>query len=96
MRGRLAVALAVAASLAASPARADDPSRVWRTIETPHFFIHFYTLPHGGGEEPVHGPAIPGLGGQQEGRDLARGRRFPFRRRRLGGHPVGREHSPDP
>ncbi len=52
MRVRLAVALAVALSVAGT-ARADDPSRVWRTIETPHFYIHFYTLPHGGGEEPV-------------------------------------------
>ncbi|HEX9103444.1 MAG TPA: hypothetical protein VF997_14630, partial [Polyangia bacterium] len=51
---RLAVAVAVAFTLAlASPARADDPARVWRTIETEHFYIHFYTLPHGGGEEPV-------------------------------------------
>lgn len=51
---RLAVAVAIASSLVApAPARADDPSRVWRTIETEHFYIHFYTLPHGGGEEPV-------------------------------------------
>lgn len=51
---RLAVAVAVAVLLALpSPARGDDPARVWRTIETPHFHIHFYTLPHGGGEEPV-------------------------------------------
>ncbi|HWE31675.1 MAG TPA: DPP IV N-terminal domain-containing protein, partial [Polyangia bacterium] len=56
-----ALGLAVAAALAVvtlvlvaeGAARADDPARVWRTIETPHFYIHFYTLPNGGGEEPV-------------------------------------------
>ena len=53
-RLRLVVAVALAfVSLATGRARADDPARVWRTIETPHFYIHFYTLPHGGGEEPV-------------------------------------------
>ena len=53
---RLAVAVTLAFTIAAAlapAARADDPARVWRTIETPHFYIHFYTLPHGGGEEPV-------------------------------------------
>jgi hypothetical protein len=50
----VAVVVAIAVMLGiASPARADDPARVWRTIETEHFYIHFYTLPHGGGEEPV-------------------------------------------
>jgi WD40-like Beta Propeller Repeat len=44
---------AVVLCLAASSARADDPARVWHTIETAHFLIHYYTLPHGGGEEPV-------------------------------------------
>jgi hypothetical protein len=54
LRPFVAVAVALSLALAAAPgARADDPSRVWRTIETPHFYIHFYTLPHGGGEEPV-------------------------------------------
>lgn len=51
---RLAVAVVVAFTIGLPrPARADDPARVWRTIETEHFYIHFYTLPHGGGEEPV-------------------------------------------
>jgi hypothetical protein len=39
------VMMAVAAAivlLAARPARAGDPDRVWRTIETEHFAIHFY------------------------------------------------------
>lgn len=52
----LALAFALSSALAlVAPgvARADDPSRVWRTIETAHFYIHFYTLPHGGGEELV-------------------------------------------
>ena len=49
---RLLVAVVLVASLAGA-ARADDPARTWRTIDTPHFWIHFYTLPHGGGEEPV-------------------------------------------
>jgi hypothetical protein len=56
LRLAVAVGLAVVLSLAPSlmrPAHADDPARVWRTIETPHFYIHFYTLPHGGGEEAV-------------------------------------------
>lgn len=39
--------------LVCSSARADDPARTWRTIETEHFHIHFYRLPNGGGEEPV-------------------------------------------
>jgi hypothetical protein len=41
------------ASYFAAPARGDDPARSWRTIETQHFHIHYYTLPNGGGEEPV-------------------------------------------
>jgi hypothetical protein len=54
LRLTVAVVLAVAFALgSARPARADDPARVWRTIETQHFYIHFYTLPNGGGEEPV-------------------------------------------
>ena len=54
LRLAVAVTLALTFALALSPsARADDPARVWRTIETPHFYIHFYTLPNGGGEEPV-------------------------------------------
>ncbi|HXU68121.1 MAG TPA: DPP IV N-terminal domain-containing protein [Polyangia bacterium] len=55
LRLRLAVAvvLVFALALTAGRARADDPARVWRTIETPHFYIHFYTLPKGGGEEVV-------------------------------------------
>jgi hypothetical protein len=52
LRGRVATLLLTALTAAAT-ARADDPSRVWRTLETPHFHIHYYTLPHGGGEEPV-------------------------------------------
>jgi hypothetical protein len=53
-RLRRSCGLLVAAVLcAATAARADDPARVWRTIETAHFHIHYYTLPHGGGEEPV-------------------------------------------
>src|SRR5256885_215965 len=51
MRAALLALLLIA--LLPAIARADDPSRVWRTIETKHFYIHFYTLPHGGGEEAV-------------------------------------------
>jgi hypothetical protein len=51
--GPLAVVVLLLALAVATPARADDPARVWRTIDTAHFQIHFYTLPHGGGEEPV-------------------------------------------
>jgi hypothetical protein len=47
---RLAFALVLLASV---PARAGDPAQVWRTIDTEHFHIHFYTLPNGGGEEKV-------------------------------------------
>jgi WD40-like Beta Propeller Repeat len=43
----------VAVLLIACSAYAGDPAQVWRTIETDHFHIHFYTLPHGGGEEKV-------------------------------------------
>ena len=39
--------------LAPSLARAGDPAQVWRTIETEHFHIHYYTLPNGQGEEEV-------------------------------------------
>lgn len=46
------VAVLLLASLS-SGARADDPAKTWRTIETEHFHIHFYRLPNGGGEEPV-------------------------------------------
>lgn len=50
----LGACVAVALLLsAAPPARADDPARVWHTLETEHFQIHYYTLPHGGGEEVV-------------------------------------------
>jgi hypothetical protein len=28
--------------LASAAARADDPTLVWRTIETPHFYVHYY------------------------------------------------------
>jgi hypothetical protein len=52
VKARCLVAALLAVGLAA-PARADDPARVWHTIETRHFHIHYYTLPHGGGEEPV-------------------------------------------
>ncbi|HEX4459378.1 MAG TPA: BamA/TamA family outer membrane protein [Polyangia bacterium] len=54
-RLRLLGALWAALSLLAvsERARADDPARAWHTIETAHFLIHYYTLPHGGGEEPV-------------------------------------------
>lgn len=40
----LAVALAVTAALtvAARPARAGDPDRVWKTIESAHFVVHYY------------------------------------------------------
>ncbi len=56
MKAALVAAVTLAATLVlglAGTAHADDPARTWRTIETPHFYIHFYTLPHGGGEEPV-------------------------------------------
>jgi hypothetical protein len=43
----------VAVLLLSSVAQAGDPAQVWRTIETDHFHIHFYTLPNGGGEEKV-------------------------------------------
>ena len=49
--GALLAALCLVALSAT--ARADDPARAWHTIETAHFLIHYYTLPHGGGEEPV-------------------------------------------
>jgi hypothetical protein len=32
---------------------AGDPAQRWRTIETAHFFIHYYVLPGGKGEEVV-------------------------------------------
>jgi hypothetical protein len=56
--GPLAVLAVVGATLAvlvgAAPrAHADDPAKVWHTLETAHFHIHYYTLPRGGGEEPV-------------------------------------------
>ena len=50
---RLAAVVALLVTVGLGAARADDPARVWRTIETRHFYIHFYTLPHGGGEELV-------------------------------------------
>jgi WD40-like Beta Propeller Repeat len=37
-----AVAIALAAVVASAPARAGDPERVWRTIETAHFVISYY------------------------------------------------------
>ncbi len=33
--------------LFASTARAGDPDLIWRTLETPHFYIHYYVLAPG-------------------------------------------------
>lgn len=41
-RGALALFVLVAALLAARSSRAGDPRLVWRTLETPHFYIHYY------------------------------------------------------
>ena len=74
-----------------------ERGRVDRAVEAGRDELPVRELAHlsvDGREEPVHRPAIPGLGGVQEARDLARGRRFPFRRRHLGRHRVSREHSP--
>jgi hypothetical protein len=38
----LAVAAVAAAALSAPPAHAGDPARVWRTIESEHFVVHYY------------------------------------------------------
>ena len=38
----LAVAAVAAAAMLARPARAGDPTRVWRTIESEHFVVHYY------------------------------------------------------
>jgi hypothetical protein len=45
--------LASALVCAAAPARAGDLAQKWRTIETEHFYIHYYRLPAGKGEEAV-------------------------------------------
>lgn len=37
----------------AANAYAGDPQQRWRTLETEHFHIHYYTLPNGRGEEKV-------------------------------------------
>ena len=43
MTGRGALALALGLALASPPALAQqDPRLQWRTLETPHFRIHFY------------------------------------------------------
>ncbi len=49
---RAVVALAVIA--VAAPARAGDPDRVWRTVESDHFVVHFYE-PH---EDLAHRVAV--------------------------------------
>src|SRR5262249_18945919 len=51
--GRARFPAVIAVMMVASLAHAGDPAQVWRTIETEHFHIHFYTLPNGGGEEKV-------------------------------------------
>ena len=45
--------VAVLLLLWSATARAGDPAQVWRTIETPHFQIHYYTLPDGKDEEEM-------------------------------------------
>jgi len=63
---RAIVALAVLA--VASPARAGDPDRVWRTVETDHFVVHYYEphddLAHRVGvvAERAHTTLAPALG----------------------------------
>lgn len=52
MRGVVLALLVVA--LSGGTARAMDPAQKWRTIETPHFYIHYYRLPGDDrSEEPV-------------------------------------------
>jgi len=36
------VPVMLAVMLAATPARAGDPTRVWKTVETAHFVVHYY------------------------------------------------------
>jgi hypothetical protein len=43
----------VMALLLSSTARADDPNKHWRQLDTQHFHIVYYTLPGGKGEEQV-------------------------------------------
>jgi hypothetical protein len=40
--GLWALSLAILAFLPAAPAGADDPEKVWFTLTTPHFWIHYY------------------------------------------------------
>jgi dipeptidyl aminopeptidase/acylaminoacyl peptidase len=41
-RGTIAAAVALLLLLAPTLAQANDPTQVWRTLTTPHFYIHYY------------------------------------------------------
>jgi Tol biopolymer transport system component len=43
----------LAVVFSSASARGADPEQRWRTIETEHFQIHYYTLPDGRSEEPL-------------------------------------------
>lgn len=51
-RWRLAAAL-LGLVVAVREARADDPAKIWRTIDTPHFHITYYVYRDGRGEQAV-------------------------------------------
>ncbi len=68
------LALALAAASAPRPAPAEDPRHAWRTIETPHFQLHYHEGEEAlarraaGAAERAHALLVPLLGHAPEGR----------------------------